>query len=1083
MTIHQRRQLRLVKALCGLVGCGFLYSWTCGRRVVPPTSPPLCSRSYAADGLEIPRLTLGSARDRQLAAGESHAYHIHLLADHYLHLIAEQHGIDVAVAFFVPDGQCLVEVDSPTGTEGQEPLWVVAPTAGDYHVEVHALDGSSAGQYRLRVNELRPATIEDRHRAAAALAFAEGEQQRSRSEASTLRAAIASYQRALGLLRQAGEASAREAMTLRRLGQTWSALGEVQKANQSFEEALALFQQIDDLVAQARLLNEAGSTFLRLGELKKAEAYYLRALHLARTTESSLSEVTAVNNLGLIYGTLGEFQRALKYYDQALEGWRALDDRAREAATLHNLGMSYCRLGRLRDALDFLGQALALRRSSGNLRGEAATLSAVGWALYLAGDLSRALDAYDESLRLRHTVGDQRGEAATLDRRGAVYWKMGRRQEATRSFHEALDIFRRVGDRLSEAHVQANLGWVYESWARPDEALENLIPSLGFFQEIDDPNGEAYARVGSARAERQRGHLRAAQAHAEAALTLIESVRSDVAIPALRSSYLASRQDYYEFLVELLMQRHELEPGLGYDARALEVSERARARGLLEGLMEARVDLLAGSDPELIESVRSLETEIRNLERRRFDLAAQGLSRAEMVLLGRKLRGLVLEYGNLQGRLRAESNQYRALSPPQALKTEDLQSLLDDETSLLWFALGRERSFLWVVGRRSLASHVLPGRSEIEAAARSLHDLMQRSHLRSVQKQVQLAAKAMSDMVLAPAADHLQARRLVVVSDGALHFVPLAALPLPAGMEPGPNDDVSTPLAANHEVVSIPSASVLHLLRHERTERPSRASHTVAVFADPVFDRNDSRLSLEGAATVAESGGFPTSPSVHGFALGQAAQDVGLAGFDRLVHSRQEAEAILALFPSEERFRALDFEASRQTLFEEAGRHRILHFATHSLLNAEHPQLSGVVLSLVDEGGQPQDGFLQLSDLHRLDLSAELVVLSACRTALGKEVRGEGLVGLTGGFLSSGASRVLVSLWNVDDQATAQLMVRFYHHLVKGHLSPAAALRRAQLSMLEQERWAAPYYWAGFILQGDWESDPAPDPILSSSGL
>ncbi len=189
-----------------------------------------------------------------------------------------------------------------------------------------------------------------------------------------------------------------------------------------------------------------------------------------------------------------------------------------------------------------------------------------------------------------------------------------------------------------------------------------------------------------------------------------------------------------------------------------------------------------------------------------------------------------------------------------------------------------------------------------------------------------------------------------------------------------------------------------------------------------------------------------------------------------MIFSRREADEITGLAGARASFKALDFAANRATaLGSNLSQYRIIHFATHGLLNSQHPELSGIVLSLVDKEGLPQDGFLRLHDIYNLKLAADLVVLSACKTGLGKEIKGEGLVGLTRGFLYAGAPRVVASLWKVDDRATAELMKLFYQRMLRDSLRPAAALRKAQIDMWKQPRWAAPYYWAGFTLQGEWK--------------
>ena len=359
------------------------------------------------------------------------------------------------------------------------------------------------------------------------------------------------------------------------------------------------------------------------------------------------------------------------------------------------------------------------------------------------------------------------------------------------------------------------------------------------------------------------------------------------------------------------------------------------------------------------------------------------------------------------------------------------------------------------------------------------------------------AAQALSNMVLGPVASLLKGKRLVIVADGALQYIPFSALPEPRvesadSYRSTANGKQSSfvPLVVDHEIIRLPSMSVLAVLRREMKERHIAARRKmVAVLADPVFDSRDPRVRN---GTMSEESGVqrrvqrdgetrspedtaPVSVSLTQDRLTRSASEVGLGQggqlhFARLVYSRREAQAIVAAAAEGEGMMALDFKASLQTATDpELAQYRIVHFATHGLLNSEHPELSGLVLSLVDQQGHPQDGFLQLQDIYNLNLPADLVVLSACETGLGKEIRGEGLMGVTRGFMYAGASRVIASLWKVDDVATAELMGRLYHGMLKEGLQPAAALRQSQIEMWKQKRWDSPYYWAAFIIQGEWK--------------
>jgi len=451
-----------------------------------------------------------------------------------------------------------------------------------------------------------------------------------------------------------------------------------------------------------------------------------------------------------------------------------------------------------------------------------------------------------------------------------------------------------------------------------------------------------------------------------------------------------------------------------------------------------------------------------------------GRDTPQAAVLKKDIRDLQAEYQDVQAAIRKSSPRYAALTQPSPLTVKQIQEeLLDGDSLLLEYALGEKRSYLWVVSNTGLDAWELPSRAAIETQVERVSELLtarsvnkrtetpaeRRKRIEQADATLPEAARRLSEMVIGPAASVLGGKRLVVAPDGALQRLPFAMLPIPGSSEP---------LVASHEIVVLPSASALFVLRRELAGRKP-APKMLAVFADPVFDLADPRAA--GAGAMLAYAPPPESSRIleHLAETGAGGASAG-PKIPRLPFTLQEADQILGVAPDRSNLRAVGFEASRAAATSgQLSQYRYLHFATHGYLDTEHPSLSALVLSQIDEKRQPRDGFLRVNDIYNARLSAELVVLSACQTGLGKEVRGEGLMGLTRAFLYAGAPRVVVSLWNVNDRATAGLMTGLYRGMLRGGKRPSAALRDAQLEMRKQKQWESPYYWAAFVQHGEWK--------------
>ncbi|HBL62875.1 MAG TPA: hypothetical protein DDZ80_32250, partial [Cyanobacteria bacterium UBA8803] len=473
---------------------------------------------------------------------------------------------------------------------------------------------------------------------------------------------------------------------------------------------------------------------------------------------------------------------------------------------------------------------------------------------------------------------------------------------------------------------------------------------------------------------------------------------------------------------------------------------------LLELLTEANANIRQGVDPQLLAQERSLQQQLNDLDRRRYELTSSQYSETALNRIKQNIDNTLSQLKQLEAQIRVASPRYANLKYPQPLTLAEIQQqVLDDDTILLEYSLGPERSYLWAVTKNTITSYQLPNQKEIEAAAQTFRVSLTQNSTATLETGIPL-----SQILLTPVAAQLGQKRLLIVGDGVLQYIPFAALPLPSSP--------TTPLLVQNEIVTLPSASTIALQRQQLQNR-SPAAKTLAVLANPVFSINDSRFTSNSPQQT------PETPD--NYALNRAARNLGIGenatAFSPLPFTRTEAEKILALIPETQGLKALDFNASRtQATAPDLAQYQMVHFATHGFLDSVNPELSGLVLSLFNEKGESQDGFLRLHDIFNLNLPAELVVLSACKTGLGENVKGEGIVGLTRGFMYAGARRVVVSLWSVNDLATSEVMSKFYQKMLEEGQNPVTALREAQLEMWNSAQWQSPYYWAAFTIQGDW---------------
>jgi CHAT domain-containing protein len=902
-------------------------------------------------------------------------------------------------------------------------------------------------------------------------------------------------EQALGLLSKGPERDLYRVWLVGYLGFIATSTDDQKTAHEHLSAAL---DEGEKIAAQpgmiVRFLNSLAYAAERSGELHQWEAYSDRAVSISTKLASQAGLQTALGSLcraALEAEKVELAEPSCKRLSEDL-ALKAGPASSAFAFSLDLLVLVAQERGDFAKARALAKRALAIHRKLGDSYYVAWTLSDLGALAEEDKDYENATRLHLQALALQQKVAPNSIDLAdTFKHLCQISRQHGDLDRAEDYCRRALATYEHVssahvahGD-AEHAQILSSLGDLARDRGAAARAREYYLATVRMC-ETEAPWTHQFmdALIGLAELSRDEGQLDAAAGYYGRALDSLElRARRLGGSSDNRASVRARDEGIYRDYVDLLIAQNKPELAFSF-------LERSRGRVLMEMLAAAHVDIHSGGDPALLERERAVQVDITAKSERRIGLLKEHPSDKQIQALEQEIAALTSEYQDIEARLRVASPNYASLTQPQPLTAAEVrEQVLDPDTLLLEYSLGKVHSHVFAITADSLQVFELPARSVIEKAARRVHSLLtvrnrdvagetavQREMRRQKAEQAYpQAARVLSRMILAPVAGRMKSKRLVIVADGALHYVPFAALP-----EPGGEHAPSTPLIVQHEVINLPSASVLAVLRQQYKDRQA-APRAVAVLADLVFDKNDPRVASRLASShqpAATSEPLATEQdsisTTHSESLTRSVADLGLKRtgnlfLPRLRYSRQEAVAIQGLAPREQVLEAVDFAASRATATSpDLVNYRIVHFATHALINNRHPDLSGLVFSLVDERGNAKDGFLTLHDIYNLNLPAELVVLSACETGLGKEINGEGFMGLTRGFMYAGASRVVASLWNVSDAATAELMAEFYRGMEKDALSPAAALRSAQVKLWRHKRWSSPYYWSAFSLQGEW---------------
>ena len=1051
----------------GLIRVIYLAAFYCCLLLFPEKAtgqdcklPPAILAAQCKCVNEVQTLINGVAVRRSFNPGDSYCFSVDIKegGQYFEILISSPRNIYVYATVCGPDNTRLTKMYSPFGSTAGEVLTLVAEVPGKYTVLLDEEDfNKESGVVEVQLTKQRKATAEDRSRSNALLAFLTGDEFRDSQTEESQRCAV-----------------------------------------KEFEKALLLYNSIGDVRGEAQTRNYLGFSLAQLEDYEGGLAYVVPSVDLWKGLNDAGGEAEALNNAAYAYSAIGESEKALQAFERLSSLWKSANDPENEARSYSNLGGLYTELGQYDRALDSLHAGQKAIEGLRTLRDptiESNLLKEIGRAEFGLKNISVAKENFEAAIKKLPQNTDAILKAATLNSIAALYVRGGQHAEASANLDQALALLATIdGERVAnyksvKAAVLNNYGKLYldtEAIRDREKAVDYFNQALAVLDTSEYVSQPAEVLFNLANAQRDLGQLTKARASIEEAIYLIELLRQKINRQEFRQTYFSNRRFYYDFYIDLLMRLYQQNPSAGYNEQALRASEQARGRTLFDLLLAKQGVPDQKLDRSLIARLIATQREVVQALRRRRQLSTAKHSEIDQQNAEKEVQNKTQAYEAMQQDLRlSRAGLLIQLSP---LHVSEMKSMLDNSTLLLEYWVAEKQTFLWVVAKNGPPlSKIIPvGRANLRVKVDDLRQKLTerncikknetltqtKKRIKSADDSYPEAAQDLSQILLGPVSDLLGKNRLVIVADGALQLLPFAGL---ASLEASQTKHFR-PLVLDHEIVYLPSITILR--ESQRIQRDEISSKPIALFADPVFERSDKRI--RRSSTVAKAAGNQPAIKSNMVALRAKALTRSAAclqveeGFERLRGTRIEANRIIAaLRPVKGEELATDFNASVAKLRTlNLRQYRVLHLATHAFVPAAQPEQARLVLSLWNKRGEPQPGDLDLAEISRLDLRADLVTLSACETGLGKEIEGEGVVGLARGFMYAGTRRVAASLWKVEDRSTAELMSTFYDGVFRKNLTPAAALRSAQIAMYTNRRnlsWKAPFFWAGFVLQGDWE--------------
>lgn len=848
--------------------------------------------------------------------------------------------------------------------------------------------------------------------------------------------------RALSLAKEAGDKIVIGA-ALANLGSVYWLLGDFDRALDYSAQHQKIIEEIGDSAGLSVVVGNRGLIHWNQGDLNLALEEFNQATTLFQQVGDQQGVAVNYFNIGLLQKNLGNYTEAQETLQKSLTMAKEIGDKGLAAVCYEGLGTMYQDLGNMDTALDYLQRSLKMSQEIGEQRAVAYALIGIGSIYETRGNYSAALQQYRKGFRLFEKENEKKAIALSLQNLGRIYFTSGDKKRALANYQAALAIQESIGNKPGMARSETMIAEVYSGQGRLDDADAAVTKALDVLQKERQADLLWPALYRKALVCRDAGKTAESVRWMKEAVEVIEKVREDVQLTEQKSGFLEDKLDVYDDLIELLTKTGEVGEAFAY-------LERSKARAFLDMLAEARIDPQSSISPELFRKKKITLSELMNTNKKiNEEYEKQNADTAVIQKLEKERSRADEEYLNLLLEIRKENPNYADLQYPQPLNLPEAQQMIDNDAVLIDYHLGKHDSLLFVITRSDAEVFHLPGSQKLSSQVQQLLLTIQKPEPAweasngSYTKFVNVAELLYAEL-LKPAERWLNdKRRLIIVPDGALNYLPFESLV--ARKSAGPiNFAKLSYLTLDHEIQYVPSVSVLAAVQKNAADDSGEQRKELVAFADPVTGSKTAtpRAGTIGAAVRSWSTSLPNLP-----------------------FARTEVEAISKLYSKEDVRVLIGKEASEENVKNmNILDYRIIHIASHGLIDEERPQLSALVLTPGSKG--QEDGFLTMREVFDLKLKADLVVLSACKTGLGRQIRGEGMDGLSRAFFFAGASRVLVSLWNVYDPSTADFMTTFYRNLKDNGMHETEALQQARLEMIHSKKYSHPYYWAPFILIG-----------------